>query len=75
MSPQCPENKEILIGAGIITALDGPITFTNLASLRIHEADACQAAFDKGYRAGFRMGLIAAGLLALAVALFRMIVL
>lgn len=67
MSPQVPENQEVFVGMDSITALDGPITFNNLASLRIHEESACQAKFDRGYRVGFRMGVIAAGLLVLAV--------
>lgn len=70
MNPQVPEERQVMVGAGVVRAgEDGPITFNNLASLRMHEQDACRAAEHRG----FRNGVFAAGLMALAVLIFRMI--
>lgn len=73
MTPQVPENKSVMIGQGTVRAEDGPITFTSMVSLRLYVEDACRKEAAAAYGKGFRMGLIAAGLLGLAVAIFRMI--
>lgn len=55
-----PEDKEIVVGAGVVRCEDGPITFNSLGSLRLHENDICLKASESSYKIGFRMGFTAA---------------